>query len=141
MLGLYLLICTESVRFFTVPPLVAIICYFTLKQAGDQVLGLFLDNKSLVLLSAANQIHLTKSVCPSINLFTCLFVPQPVHPPACPLVYCQSMSTVGFSVSPSGCMSDCLSIIQSVVHLLDWLFICLHVYPSLRQVCITERLK
>ena len=40
MSGLYLLmICTESVKFFTVPPLVAIICYFTRKQAGDQVLA------------------------------------------------------------------------------------------------------
>ena len=43
MSGLYLLICTESA-----PSLVAIICYFTLKQAGDQVLGLFLGNESLV---------------------------------------------------------------------------------------------
>ena len=25
--------------------------------------------------------------------------------------------------------------------MLDWLFVCLHVYPSLRLVCITERLK
>ena len=72
--------------------LVAIICYFTLKQAGDQVLGLFLGNESLVWLSAANQIHLTKSVCPSINLFTYLSVQQPIHPPTCPLVYFQSMS-------------------------------------------------
>ena len=88
--------------------------------------GLFLVNESLVWLSAANQIHLTKSVCPSINLFTCLFVQQPVHPPACPLVYCQSMSTVGFSVCLSGCMSDCLSF----YHLVSWAFVGLAVGMS-----------
>ena len=165
--------------------------------------GLWLGNESLVWLSAANQIYLTKYVCPSIHLFICLSVQQPVNPPACPLVYCQSMSTsfnlsvnpssctsmhkswstfmsvqpylylitcpftypsaysctIGFSFSPTGyvpvilsihlpcfCLSSVIAsvslfIIQSVVHLLDWLLVCLLVYWSLRQACITERLK
>ena len=72
--------------------------------------GLWLGNESLVWLSAANQIHLTKYVCPSINLFTCLSVKQPVHPPACPLVYCQSMS-VFLSVLLALCQIVYLSII------------------------------
>ena len=87
MSGLYLLICTESA-----PPIGSNNLLFYTEASWRSGAGLFLVNESLVWLSAANQIHLTKSVCPSINLFTCLSVHQPVHPPACPLVYCQSMS-------------------------------------------------
>ena len=104
MSGLYLLICTESAS-----PIGSNNLLFYTESSCRSGAGLLLGNESLVWLSAANQIHLTKSVCPSINLFTCLSVKQPVHPPACPLVYCQSMSTVSFSVCPSGFMSDCLS--------------------------------
>ena len=131
MSGLYLLICTESA-----PPIGSNNLLFYTEASWRSGAGLFLVNESLMWLSAANQIHLTKSVCPSINLFTCMFVQQPVHPPACPLVYCQSMSTVGFSVSPFwlyvrlsfyhlvSCafvglavgMSTCLSILKAGMH-------------------------
>ena len=121
MSGLYLLICTESA-----PPIGSNNLLFYTEASWRSGAGLFLVNESLVWLSAANQIHLTKSVCPSINLFTCMFVQQPVHPPACPLVYCQSMSTVCFSVCPSGCMSDCLSF----YHLVNCAFVGLAVGMS-----------
>ena len=115
MSGLYLLICTESA-----PPIGSNNLLFYTEASWRSGAGLFLVNESLVWLSAANQIHLTKSVCPSINLFTCMFVQQPVHPPACPLVYCQSMSTVGFSVCPSG----------------FWLYVRLSIFLSFSQLCI-----
>ena len=69
MSGLYLLICTESA-----PPIGSNNLLFYTEASWRSGAGLFLVNESLVWLSAANQIHLTKSVCPSINLFTCLFV-------------------------------------------------------------------
>ena len=83
-------------------------------------------------LSAANQIYLTKYVCPSIHLFICLSVQQPVNPPACPLVYCQSMSTsFNLSVNPSSCTSmhkswsTCMSV-QPYLYLIT----CPFTYPS-----------
>ena len=94
--------------------------------------GLWLGNESLVWLSAANQIYLTKYVCPSIHLFICLSVQQPVNPPACPLVYCQSMSTsFNLSVNLSSCTSmhkswsTCMSV-QPYLYLIT----CPFTYPS-----------
>ena len=151
MSGLYLLICTESGKFFTAPPLVAIICYFTRKQAGDQVLACDLAMRVWCdWVQPIRFIWLNLSVHPSICSPACLFsspsIHHPVHwfivnpcpcfLPVCPslllLIHSQTMvhlhfsptisyilapvhsftylstylCTVGFSVSPSVCMSQ-----------------------------------
>ena len=127
MSGLYLLICTESAS-----PIGSNNLLFYTEASCRSGTGLWSGNESLVWLSAANQIHLTKSVCPSINLFTCLFVQQPVHPPACPLVYCQSMSTsFNLSVNQSSCtsMHKSWSTFMSVQPYL-YLITCPFTYPS-----------
>ena len=127
MSGLYLLICTESA-----PPIGCNNLLFYTEASWRSGTGLWLGNESLMRLSAANQIHLTKYVCPSNHLFTCLSVQQPVNPPACPLVYCQSMSTsFNLSVHPSSCTSmhkpwsTCMSV-QPYLYLIT----CPFTYPS-----------
>ena len=153
MSGLYLLICTESGKFFTAPPLVAIICYFTRKQAGDQVLACdwamrvwcdWVQPIRFIWLNPSVHPSICSPTClfssPSIHqlvhwfifnpcpcFFTCLATCPPAHPctnhgpPACQsnhIIYLNTCQftylstyscTVGFSVSPSVCMSDCLS--------------------------------
>ena len=90
---------TESVKFFTAPPLVAIICYFTRKQAGDQVLAC--DWAMRVWCDWVQPIRfiwLNPSVHPSFCSPACLFSSPSIHQPATGLLsihvhcrfFCQS---------------------------------------------------
>ena len=110
--------------------------------------GLWLGNESLVWLSAANQIYLTKYVCPSIHLFICLSVQQPVHwfivnpclhlltcpstrPPAHPCTNhgppaCQSSHTCILSIH----LSICLFVHYQFFFQSFWLCACYSICPS-----------
>ena len=99
--------------------------------------------------SSCTSMHKPWSTCMSVHPYLYLIT--------CPFTYPSAYScTVGQSfwlcaISPVSvhlmsnlsvhCYCICLSFYHSVSHLLDWLLVCLHVYQSLRQACITERLK
>ena len=128
MSGLYLLICTESGKFFTAPPLVAIICYFIRKQAGDQVL-------------ACDWVMRVWCDCVQSIRFIFMFFYLSVHPSSCSSMH-EPWSTC-MSVQPYH-ISQHLSIHLSIHLFMHCRFFCqsfcmyvrFSIFLSFSQLCI-----
>ena len=101
-------------------PLVAIICYFTLKQAGDQVLACFWWMRVWCdWVQPIRFIWLNLSVHPSICSPACLFSSPSIHQPA-----------HWFIVNP------CPLLAFLSVLLAFWLYVRLSIFLSFSQLCI-----